>query len=314
MSDQAARLSVTKGNLFMSFKSRVNWHEAATCAFQIELKDYADILEYITEYVLGKNYHRIDLLIIKKLTGKTIPKNIARIFKTFNLLEIKGIGSSVSIDSYYKAIGYAGLLIDQAGRLNQYSALDVSLTLLSFYYPRKLMKHLRKERNLTVAKISPGVYHINKETFNAQIIVTKELPPEENLYLHCLTNKLQDVKLVNRLADDYKKHQEQDIYIRYMHQLTTANLKTKGDLPMVCEGLLNLYGTSSAEIIERTKKEAAEYYLPKIDQLSARNESLTSQNVNLSARNDSLSSQIDYLKSLLMQHNIPFQLEPEAND
>ena len=314
MSDQAARLSVTKGNLFMSFKSRVNWHEAATCAFQIELKDYADILEYITEYVLGKNYHRIDLLIIKKLTGKTIPKNIARIFKTFNLLEIKGIGSSVSIDSYYKAIGYAGLLIDQTGRLNQYSALDVSLTLLSFYYPRKLMKHLRKERNLTVAKISPGVYHINKETFNAQIIVTKELPPEENLYLHCLTNKLQDVKLVNRLADDYKKHQEQDIYIRYMHQLTTANLKTKGDLPMVCEGLLNLYGTSSAEIIERTKKEAAEYYLPKIDQLSARNESLTSQNVNLSARNDSLSSQIDYLKSLLMQHNIPFQLEPEAND
>lgn len=314
MSDQAARLSVTKGNLFMSFKSRVNWHEAATCAFQIELKDYADILEYITEYVLGKNYHRIDLLIIKKLTGKTIPKNIARIFKTFNLLEIKGIGSSVSIDSYYKAIGYAGLLIDQTGRLNQYSALDVSLTLLSFYYPRKLMKHLRKERNLTVAKISPGVYHINKETFNAQIIVTKELPPEENLYLHCLTNKLQDVKLVNRLADDYKKHQEQDIYIRYMHQLTTANLKTKGDLPMVCEGLLNLYGTSSAEIIERTKKEAAEYYLPKIDQLSARNENLTSQNVNLSARNDSLSSQIDYLKSLLMQHNIPFQLEPEAND
>ena len=64
----------------MSCKSRVNWHEAASCALQIELKDYADLLEYITEYTLGKNYYRIDLLIIKKLTDQLIPKNIARIF------------------------------------------------------------------------------------------------------------------------------------------------------------------------------------------------------------------------------------------
>ena len=155
------------------------------------------------------------------------------------------------------------------------------------------MNHLKKERKLTVAKVSPGVYHINKETFTAQIIVTKELSPEDNLYLRCLTNKLQDIKLANQLADDYKNHQEQDIYIRYMHQLTTANTKAKGESPMVCEGILNLCGTSSAEIIERTRKEADEYYLPKIDKLSSQN---------------------TYLKSLLMQNNIPFHLEPEVND
>ena len=51
----------------------------------------------------------------------------------------------------------------------------------------------------------------------------------------------------------------------------------------ICEGLLNLCGTSSEEIIERTKKEDAEYYQPRID----------------------------YLKSLLIQHNIPFNLEGE---
>ena len=270
----------------MSYKkSRVNWHEAATCAFQIELKDYSDILEYITEYVLGKNYHRIDLLVIKKLTDVTIPKNIALIFKTFNLLEIKGIGSSVSTDSYYKMIGYAGLLIDQTGEPNQYSALDISLTFLSLHYPRKLMKHLRKERNLTVAKVSPGVYHINKETFNTQIIVTKELPPEDYLYLHCLTDRLIDTGLANRLADDYKLHQDQELYVRYLHQITTANTNAKGESSMVCEGLLNMFGTSSEEIIERTKKEEAEYYLPKIEQLSSQN---------------------TYLKSLLTQNGIPF--------
>ncbi len=280
----------------MSLEPRVNWHEAASCAFQIELKDYSEFLEYITEYILGKNSYRIDLLIIKKLTEEVIPKNIARIFKTFNLLEIKGIGSSVSIDSYYKTIGYARLLINQMGKSGhdshrkQYSSLDVSLTLLSFHYPRKLMKHLQEERKLTIAKAYPGVYYINKETFSIQIIVTKELSPEDNLYLHCLTDKLQDTALANRLANDYKLHQEQEIYIKYMHQISTANNKKKGESAMVCEGILNLCGTSSKEIIERTKKEEAEYYLPKIDNLT---------------------SQINYLESLLKKNNIPFDLDSE---
>lgn len=149
-----------------------------------------------------------------------------------------------------------------------------------------------KERQLTAAKVSLGVYHINKETFTTQIIVTRELSPEDNLYLRRLTNRLQDIGLINQLADDYKQHQDQELYIRYLHQLSNANIKAKGESPMVCEGLLNLCGTSSAEIIERTKKEDAEYYLPKIDQLSS-----TINN---------LSSQITYLKSLLKQNGIPF--------
>ncbi len=276
-------------------KSRVNWHEAASCALQIELRDYSDLLEYLPEYILGKNSYHIDLLVIKKLSEQIIPKSIAHIFRTFNLFEIKGLGSSVSVDSYYKTIGYAGLLIAQSGSKNQYSRRDISLTFLSCHYPRKLMKHLhnlQKEMKLTVEKSSPGVYHINKEIFSAQIIVTSKLPPEDYLYLRCLTNNLQDIGLVNQLTDDYKLHQEQDIYIRYMHQITTANKKTKGESPMVCEGILNLCGTSSEEIIERTRKEDAEFYLPKINNLS---------------------SQIDYLQSLLKQNNIPFDLEATTN-
>ena len=66
---------------------------------------------------------------------------------------------------------------------------------------------------------------------------------------------------------------------------------------MVCEGLLNLFGTSSEEIIERTRQEDSEYYLPKI-------EALTVQNDSLSARNA-------YLKSLLRENNIPFDAEAE---
>ena len=68
---------------------RVNWHEAAACAIEIDLRDYASMLQFFSEYILGKNSYRIDFLVIKKLSGQVIPKNIAHIFKTYNLFEFK---------------------------------------------------------------------------------------------------------------------------------------------------------------------------------------------------------------------------------
>lgn len=157
-----------------------------------------------------------------------------------------------------------------------------------------MTKHLCKDRHLTVEKISPGIYHINKETFMIQLIVTYELPPEENLYLRCLTDNLQDIELINRLSHDYAAHKEQDIYTKYLNQLTTANLKAKGESTMVCEGLFHLFGTTSEEVIARAKKESKDeldaYYLPKINELSSQN---------------------DYLKNLLRQNNISFDMNSD---
>ncbi len=278
-------------------RRHVNWHEAAVCAVQIELRNYAHILEFLPEYILGKNSHRIDLLIVRKLSEQVIPKNIARIFRSYNLFEIKGIGSSTGTDAYYKTIGYAGLFIDQTGKKNQYTALDISLTFLSMHYPRSLIKHLTKERNLVVAKSSPGIYTVSKEIFSVQIIVTGELPSEENLYLHCLTNDIPDAEILNRIAVDYQEHCGQPLYNSYLHQLATAHMAKEGENMIICEGLLNLFGTSSEEIIENTRQEAADYYQPQIDSLSSRIQYLDSQN--------------QYLTDLLKQNHIPFDSVPE---
>ncbi|MBD5484782.1 MAG: hypothetical protein HDR18_04550 [Lachnospiraceae bacterium] len=304
-------------------KHRVNWHEAAACAIEIELRDYADMLQFLTEYILGRNSYRIDLLVIRKLSDCAIPKNIARIFRVYNLFELKGVHSSLTANAYYKTIGYAGILIDQLSNAGseRYTSLDVSITFLTFRYPRKLMKHLTVERHLTVEKSSKGVYHISIETFDVQIIVTRELPPEDNLYLCCLTNDLKDRNLINRLTDDYTIHQGHDVYRKYMNQLATANMKTEGESPMVCEGILNLCGTSSEEIIAKAKKESDDYYLPKIDELTASNEQLASTNEQLASTNEQLSlsnkeltssvtllsSQLDHLQDLLRQNNISFE-------
>ncbi|MDE6737563.1 MAG: hypothetical protein K2K07_00510 [Lachnospiraceae bacterium] len=290
-------------------RHRVSWHEAAACAIEIELRDYADMLQFLTEYILGRNSYRIDLLVIRKLSDCTIPKNIARIFRTYNIFELKGIHSSLTPNAYYKTIGYAGILIDQLSNAGseRYTSLDVSIAFLTFRYPRKLMKHLTVERHLTVEKTSKGVYHISIETFDIQIIVTHELPPEDNLYLCCLTNDLKDRDLINRLTDDYTRHQGQDVYRKYMDQLTTANMKTEGESPMICEGILNLCGTSSEEIIAKTKKESDDYYLPKINELTATNEQLSLSNKELASSVRLLSAQLDHLQDLLRQNNISFE-------
>ena len=180
------------------------------------------------------------------------------------------------------------------------------MTILSCHYPKKLIKHLRKERKLSIEKISPGIYHINKETFNTQIIVTNKLPPEDNLYLRCLTNKLHNMELADKLAEDYKKHWEQRVYDQYMQQLVVANRKSKGGVHMVInEWLYEMCGTSSDEVIARAKKESEAYYQPKIDSLSADNKRLASDI-------KQLFSDIEYLKSLLRQNNIPYNLEMEG--
>lgn len=268
---------------------RVNWHEAAVCAMQIELRDYSQFLTFYPEYVLGKNNYRIDLLIIHKLPNVSIPKNIARIFNTYNIFEIKGIGSSITTDSYYKTNGYAGLLIDSCGKRNQYARQNISLSFLCTRYPRNLFRHLTKDCKLVLEKFSPGIYYIHNEMYQTQVLVTSELPPEENLYLRCMCNNISDTLMANRLAHDYKAHSDQEIYVKYMEQITNANNYTKGVSPMICEGILNLCGTSSKEIEERaiqaTKEADAKIYIPQINKLTEEN---------------------DYLKKLLLANGIDF--------
>ena len=51
----------------MSKKStRTDWHEAISCAVQIDLRDYSHMLEYKKEFTLSPNGNRIDMLVIKK--------------------------------------------------------------------------------------------------------------------------------------------------------------------------------------------------------------------------------------------------------
>ncbi|MBR5595932.1 MAG: hypothetical protein IKW30_00810 [Lachnospiraceae bacterium] len=54
------------------------------------------------------------------------------------------------------------------------------------------------------------------------------------------------MKLINSLANHYQKNKDNPIYTKYMNQFVYSHMK--GDQLMVCEAILNYFGTSSEEI------------------------------------------------------------------
>jgi hypothetical protein len=163
------------------------WHPAFVQAFQLELEQYRDILEFIPEFQLTSEPLRIDLAVIKKLKDVPIEKNIAAIFRSENLVEYKSPDDHVSIADFYKVYGYACLYASQ----NTVSITEITITFVESRKPLKLLKHLREVRNYRVKKENAGIYLIEGDIVPIQIIDSRELSGEENLWLKGLGKDLE---------------------------------------------------------------------------------------------------------------------------
>jgi hypothetical protein len=69
--------------------SRISWHPAFVEALQMELQAYRDDLEFVPEHSLAAEPLKIDCIVIKKAKGAVIKKNIAVIFREWNVIEYK---------------------------------------------------------------------------------------------------------------------------------------------------------------------------------------------------------------------------------
>ena len=270
--------------------SRTDWHEAIFCAVQIDLKDYSHLLDFKKEYTLSANKNRIDMLVIKKQSGFQIPKHIASIFHTYNIFEFKGFPATLTKKAYYKTNGHAGYYINSLPKEIDIDRRNVTLTFISFSYPRKLFKHLTKECNLTIEKPFPGVYYIVKDMYPTQFLVLKELSPKDSMYLYCLHKNMNDLKMIDALITDCTANKNNKLYANYMNQF--LGLHKKGDKLMVIENLFKLYGTSSEEIAEKTREQDRQIYIPQIEKLT--------ETV------DALTSELNHAKQLLAEHNITY--------
>jgi hypothetical protein len=167
---------------------RIPWHPAFVEALQMDLREYKELLTFLPEFQLTKEPLRIDLVLIKKPKDLIIEKDIARIFKSDNLLEFKSPEDYLSVEEFYKVYAYACLYVSSPEI--KAAITDLTLTFITARHPQSLIKHLREVRQYTVEEIQPGIHRVLGDILPIQILESKRLSESENLWLKGLNNDL----------------------------------------------------------------------------------------------------------------------------
>lgn len=149
----------------------------------------------------------------------------------------------MGIDAFYKVIGYASLYKVSSDNENGYRMEDITITLVRQRYPAKLVTYL-KENDCIVEKVFPGIYYVSGNVlFTVQIIVSKDLGKEENIWLHSLQDNISK-EAYHHLIDTVESLEEKqkELYGDAVLQVVTAANKAKikvwkEETKMTCEAL-----------------------------------------------------------------------------
>jgi hypothetical protein len=197
------------------------WHPAFRESLELELEQYSEVLQFEFEHPLTDQPLVIDALVIKKVPGVVIEKNIGALFRAVNNVEYKSPGDSVSLQDFYKVCANALLYFAQ----EKIAITDLTLTFVSERYPREVIKHLKKICGCTVDEQQNGIYYVTGSMLPIQIIETKKLSEEENLWLRCLSDSL-DARSLTTVLQESEARKKTAKVRAYTHTLLRANAQT----------------------------------------------------------------------------------------
>ena len=132
---------------------------------------------------------------------------------------------------------------------------ELTITLVTGKYPRKLMHHLKTTLRYQVKKAESGIYYVTGDKIPIQIIVTKELTEAENLWLKSLTNELEQNETAEKLLEEYSKNQANALYRSVMELIVRANKQKFEEVKGMCDSLRELM---KDEIDAEVKKQVQE--------------------------------------------------------
>ena len=238
------------------------WHPAFYAGIQIELSEEADRLTFENEHHLGTKPKMIDILIIKKESEYQIRKNIGKIFKKHNIIEYKSPEDYLGVDDFYRVYAYACFYKSDTQRADSITIRDITITFACYKYPRKLIRHLEKQKGCRIVLSEPGIYRIEGDIISMQLLLLSKLSPQENLWLSSLGRRLTDMALTDQLVAEYQKHRNNTLYQSVMNLIVQTNNDTFEEAKMMCEALLELFkdelDVAKAEAIKEGRKEGHE--------------------------------------------------------
>jgi hypothetical protein len=148
-------------------------------------------------------------------------KNIARIFRKHNIFDYKSPDHSPSEYDFYNAMSYA--LQYKAIKDNKAGIDEITLSFVSYRKPVKLLGLLKGR--YAVARAQRGIYYVSGDglMIPIQIIVGRELDPDENLYLNSLRRGLDAGAMLEVIGQGAKQKLPKEIYDNYMQAVIAAN-------------------------------------------------------------------------------------------
>lgn len=171
----------------------IQWHPGFYGAAELEFISNKGDLEFQREFNLSKEPIRMDLLIIKKLSNIRTKNEIGHIFRKFNVVEYKSNDDALSIDDYYKTVGYACLYKGLGETVDQIPANELTISIFRESYPREMFEAM-KNLGLEIKERYPGIYYISgkQALFDTQVVVTKQLNRETRRTLRVLSKHVKE--------------------------------------------------------------------------------------------------------------------------
>ncbi len=171
----------------------IQWPPGFYGAAELEFLSNKGDLEFQREFNLSKEPIRMDLLIIKKLADVRIENELGHIFKKYNVAEFKSPDDALSIDDYYKTVGYACLYKGLGETVDQIPANELTISIFRESYPREMFEAM-KNLGMEIKERYPGIYYISgkQALFDTQIVVTKQLDKETHRILRILSKHVRE--------------------------------------------------------------------------------------------------------------------------
>lgn len=176
---------------------KIQFHPGFYGAAELEFRLEKTELEFNIEYNLSKEPLRVDLLIIGKSNDIQLENEIGKLFKRYNIIEYKSPDDGLTIDDFFKTIGYACLYKALGKTVNQIPEEQITVSLFrDNTYPQELFRVLKESGRIIEEKYQ-GVYYIrDKVQFDTQIVVMSQLNKEKHSAFRVLSKnaKEEDVR------------------------------------------------------------------------------------------------------------------------
>lgn len=252
------------------------WHLGLKPAVDLELAEERANLSYFRDFSLNQQALEIDLLIIKKEGDQPIRNEIGRLFRKYNIIEYKSPKDELNIDTLYKVGAYTSLYKAYGNTVDERRAEEITTSLIRKAKPVKLFRYF-EEHGIRLENPFKGIYYVKDGVlFPTQIVVTKELNPQEHMWLTALSDGMQKQQLKDLLlkVESFHTKLDRELAEAVLGVAIKANWRVaqelRGDGNM-CEALMELMEPEINKIKEKVREETIQQVTQQVTQKIIKN-------------------------------------------